>query len=425
MIRCGRDYTSKMRTVDVFKCWPFAADGVSRWEAESWLPPMTVPKVSGWADEFAGLRSKLEGDGGDQGRENRMSETASDESESEKVDKFDRCAVEEEEVEEEQEKIEMVCPVCGDFNAATLTAVNAHIDGCLVRKVREERQRMRRMKLNAPKKRSIAEIFELKEDVEEEKREPEIETVLKLLPLDSGEVSSAVTKLRWLSERLEALRSNGISFESVKSVGANANSPGEEKSEMLRPVCRVFNSATVTEANADLNGCVVTAIREERCRKLSLDNPKPKAPKKRSIADILTVALPIVGELAAEGKKDDEGEELGEELEKYGFSGVRMKSKKCTNNNVRKKKKVKKLIMKKKKKVEKRSLLSPNGESKKINKRKKKKKKLNNVFTAEKVCFHVCCYYPCQSMSCYVMCDFHGMKYKLILYVCMHPSSII
>ncbi|KAK8468461.1 hypothetical protein PHAVU_006G035100 [Phaseolus vulgaris] len=380
-----RDYTSKMRTVDVFKCWPFAADGVSRWEAESSLPPMTVPKMSGWENEFGGLRSNIAGDGGDRGRENRLSQADSDESESEKVDKFVTCGCA---VEEEQEKIEMICPVCGDFNAATLTAVNAHIDGCLVRRVREERQRMRRLKLKAPKKRSIAEIFELKEGVEEEKTQSEIETVLKILPLDSGEVSSAVTKLRWLSERLEALRSNGISFESVKSVGANANSPEEEKLEMLRPVCRVFNAATVTAANAHISGCLATSMREERGRRSSLDNPKPKAPKKRSIADILTVALPIDaygdGELAAEGEKDDEGEKFGEEFVKYGFSGVRMKSKKCTNNNVRKKKKVKKVIMKKKNKVEKHSVLSLNGEGKKINKRKKKKKKLNNFFTAEK-----------------------------------------
>ncbi|KAG2394446.1 uncharacterized protein HKW66_Vig0181760 [Vigna angularis] len=381
MIRCGRDYTSKIRAVDVFKCWPFAAEGVSRWEAESWLPPMTVPKFSGWSDEFVELRSNLPGDGGDQGRENRESQAVSDDSESEKVDKFVSCGcdVEEEEVEEEQEKIEMICPVCRDFNAATLTAVNAHIDGCLMRRVREERQRIRRLKLKAPKKRSIAEIFELKEDVEEEKRPPEIETEMKLLPLDACEVSSAVTKLRWLSERLEALRSNGISFESVKSLGAKSNSPEKEKSERLRPGCRVFNTVTETAANEHINGCLATAMREEGCRRPSLDNPKPKAPKKRSIADILTVALPIDGygdgKLAAEGEIDDEGEEL----EKHGFSGVRIKSKKCTNNIVRKKKKVKK-----KNKVEKQSVLCLNGESKKINKRKKKKKKLNNVFTATK-----------------------------------------
>lgn len=407
MIRCGRDYTSKIRAVDVFKCWPFAAEGVSRWEAESWLPPMTVPKFSGWSDGFVGLRSNLAGDGGDQGRENRESQAVSDHSESEKVDKFVSYGrdVEEEEVEEEQEKIGMICPVCRDFNATTLTAVNAHIDGCLVRRVREERQRIRRLKLKAPKKRSIAEIFELKEDVEEEKRPLEIETEMKLLPLDACEVSSAVTKLRWLSERLEALRSSGISFESVESVGAKSNSPEKEKSERLHPGCRVFNAETETAANAHINGCLETAMREEGCRRPSLDNPKPKAPKKRSIADILTVALPIEsygdGKLAAEGEINDEGEELGEELEKHGFCGVRIKSKKCTNNIVRKKKKVKK-----KNKVEKQSVLCLNGESKKINKRKKKKKKLNNVFTATKVCFHVCRYllYMSINVMLYMLC---------------------
>ncbi|CAJ1964427.1 unnamed protein product [Sphenostylis stenocarpa] len=394
MIWCGRDYTSKVRTVDVFKCWPFAADEVSRSQAEAWLPPMTVPRLRRWSDELDGVRSKLAGDGGDKLRENRLSEAVFEESETERVDKFvtgGGCVVEEEGVEEEKEKIEMICPVCRDFNAATLTAVNAHIDGCLVRTVRDEQRRMRQLKLKAPKKRSIAEIFDLKKDVEEEKRAPDIETVLKLLPFDAGDVSSAVTKLRWLSERLEAMRSNGISFESVKSVGGNSNSAEEEKSEMLCPVCRVFIAATVTDANAHIDGCLARAMKEERCRRPSLNYPKPKAPKKRSIADILTVAQPTDaagdGDLAVEEEKVEEGEEYGEEFEKYGFSSVRIKSKKCTNNSVAKKKKMEKVFMKKKNKVEKRSVLPLNDESKKINKRKKKKKKkLNNEFTATKVC---------------------------------------
>ncbi|KAL3006835.1 hypothetical protein AAZX31_08G300000 [Glycine max] len=360
-----RDYTSKMRSVDVFKCWPFPAAGLSRNQVESRLPPMSTPKLRRWSDELAELRSDLAGAGGTEERLNQRYE-----SESEK---------------EEEDKVELVCPVCQDFNASTLTAVNAHIDGCLTRTVREERQWMRRSKSKVPKRRSIAEIFELKEDMEEEKPLlPEIDTELKRLPFD--EVSIMVTKFRWLSERLETLRSNGISFDSVKSVVGNSNSTAEEEeSEMLCPVCRVFNSATVMAANTHINGCQATAMKNNELRgKPSLNNPKPKEPKKRSLADILTVTPQIDGDgkLLVEAEKDDE--EIGEEFKKHGFSGARIKSKKSTNNNVTKKRKLKKVIMRKKNKVEKCGVVTLNEESKKINKKRKKKKKLNKEFTAKK-----------------------------------------
>ncbi|KAK7387042.1 hypothetical protein VNO78_27515 [Psophocarpus tetragonolobus] len=384
MIRCGRDYTSKMRSVDVFKCWPFAADGVSRQEAESCLPPMIFPNSRRSTGELAGLRSNHGGAGGDDDRLNPPNQAVSDEGESVKEDdKLGRCAA-----SVEEEKIEMICPVCRDFNAATLTAVNAHIDGCLARTVREEQRRLRRSKSKTQKKRSIAEIFELKEDMEEEKQSPEIEPVMKFLPFDGSEVSITVTKFRWLSERLEALRSNGISFESVKSVGGNSNSAEEEeKLEMLCPVCRVFNAATVKAAYAHMDGCLATAMKEERWRKRNFNDPKPKAPKKRSLADILTIAPQIDasgdGKLAAEAEKDDEGKANGEPFQKYGFSSSIIK-KKCTNNNLTKKKRVRKVIMMRKKNTaEKRGVVSLNAESKKINKRKKRKK-LNNEFTGKK-----------------------------------------
>ncbi|KHM99616.1 hypothetical protein glysoja_006459 [Glycine soja] len=357
MIRCGRDYTSKMRSVDVFKCWPFPTAGLSRNQVESRLPPMSTPKSQQWSDELAGLRSDLAGAGGIEERLNQQYE-----SESEK---------------EEEDKVELVCPVCQDFNASTLD----------VRWIWCWRKRRRRSKSKVPKRRSIAEIFELKEDMEEEKPLlPEIDTELKRLPFD--EVSIMVTKFRWLSERLETLRSNGISFDSVKSVVGNSNSTAEEEeSEMLCPVCRVFNSATVMAANTHINGCQATAMKNnELWGKPSLNNPKPKEPKKRSLADILTVTPQIDGDgkLLVEAEKDDE--EIGEEFEKHGFSGARIKSKKSTNNNVTKKRKLKKVIMRKKNKVEKCGVVTLNEESKKINKKRKKKKKLNKEFTAKKVC---------------------------------------
>ncbi|KAK7305031.1 hypothetical protein VNO77_42930 [Canavalia gladiata] len=378
-----------MRSVDVFKCWPFATGDVSREEVESWLPPMTVPK-SGWrSDELTGLRSNRADAGGVEQTDNLKKQAVSRNSdEGESANEDTSLAGVGASAEEEEEKMEMVCPVCRDFNAATLTAVNAHIDGCLAKVMKDERRQMRRLKSKAPKKRSIAEIFELKED-EEEEPPPEIDTVLKLWPFNVDEVSITVTKFRWLSRRLEALRSNGISRESAKSDEGNSNSAEEEeKLEMVCPVCRVFNAATVTAVNAHIDGCLAKAMKDERwpMRRLSF-NPKPKAPKKRSIAEILTMAPQI--DAAGNGEHvteaDEEDEENGEEFEKSGFSGATMKSKESTNKNATKRKKMKK-FMKKKSKVEKHSVVPLNSENKKMKKKKRKKNMTNNELTAKKVC---------------------------------------
>jgi len=55
---------------------------------------------------------------------------------------------------------------------------------------------MRRSKSKVLKRCSISEIFEMKEDVEEEKSSPEIEMVLKRLSFDTSEVSIKVTKFQ-------------------------------------------------------------------------------------------------------------------------------------------------------------------------------------------------------------------------------------
>ncbi|XP_061374290.1 uncharacterized protein LOC133316548 [Gastrolobium bilobum] len=293
----------------------------------------------------------------------------------------------------------MVCPVCRDFNAATLTAVNAHIDGCLAQTMKEKRLQMRRSKSKAPKrKRSIAEIFDLEDDEEETKQQqqqPQIETSLNFWPFseDADEISITVTKFRQLSRRLEALRSNGVGGgilrKSAKSDEGNSNSAEEEeKLEMVCPVCRVFNAETVTAVNAHIDGCLAQAMRAERWQMKRLSsNPKPKAPKKRSIEEILTVAPQIDsaggGHLAVE--VEDKDDVIGEELENSGCGGATINSKKSTNKNVKKKKKMKK-VMKKKSKVRKRGVVPLNNESKKMKKKKNKKKKknsFNNEFTAK------------------------------------------
>ncbi|KHN18117.1 hypothetical protein glysoja_020890 [Glycine soja] len=320
---------------------------LSRDEAESWLPPMSIPESRQWSDNLAGQRSNLAcaGRGGE--RLNQPNGMISYESESEKEDK-------------------LVSGGCAKDKLVT--------GGCAEDSVLEEEEKVElQSKPKAPKRRFISEIFEMKEDVEKEKP-PEIESVLKRLVAD--EVSITVTKFRWLSERLAALRSNGISFDFV---GGNSNSTDEEKeSEMLCPVCRVFNTATVTTANAHIDDCLSMAMKKnELWLEPSLNNPKLKVSKKRSLAEILTVTPQInaVGDrkLTAEAGKEDENEENGEEFANF---------KRSTNNNVTKKKKLKKVITRKKNKVERRGFVILNDESKKINKRRKK---LNKEFTAKKL----------------------------------------
>ncbi|XP_028760238.1 uncharacterized protein LOC114718954 [Neltuma alba] len=366
-----RDYTSKMRSVDIFKCWPFSTNDVSREDVESWLPPMVVPKPRSCGEEVEASRS-------DRGDDEKPLDEGISRSEGDQLVKS-------------EERLEMVCPVCRVFNAATLTAVNAHIDGCLAQTMREERRQMK-SKSKAPKKRSIAEIFE----VQEQEEQPKIESVLKFWPFreNPDEVSITVTKFKWWSSRLEAMRSNkvdgeisGNDAECVKS--GTSVAAEEEKLEMVCPVCRDFNAATVTAVNAHIDSCLAQAMRDERRQMKMNFKVKPKAPKKRSIAEILTVAPPIkatdteVLEVYKEGKDEEENKKEhkndggGGDSSGVGAVFSTVKGKKSTNK--RKKRRMKK--PKKKSMEENYRVESVNNGKTKMMKKKKKKK---NEFSAKK-----------------------------------------
>lgn len=47
LIRFGRDYTFKMRSINIFKCWPFPIDNLTREEIKSRLPEMIISNRSG------------------------------------------------------------------------------------------------------------------------------------------------------------------------------------------------------------------------------------------------------------------------------------------------------------------------------------------------------------------------------------------
>lgn len=147
-----------MRNDDVVKCWPFS-DEVKKEQAEALLPPITVTKFKWWSHELNLLRSN-------QNIEESLVVRVVNQS-SGMVRNESDVVIEDKSAEAEKsaaldEKSEMVCPVCRVFVAATVNAVNAHIDDCLAQASKEERRQMRKSmkaKSKAPKKRSITEIF--------------------------------------------------------------------------------------------------------------------------------------------------------------------------------------------------------------------------------------------------------------------------
>nr|XP_048327367.1 uncharacterized protein LOC107405635 [Ziziphus jujuba var. spinosa] len=143
-----REYAAKMRSVDVVKCWPFSEELLKKREAvEELLPPIAVAKYKWWSHELKLLRSD---------------QTNIDDKESSRNEKLVVVVEGKQAGEKLEEKSEMVCPVCRVFVAATVNAVNAHIDDCLAQASKEERRQMKKAmkaKSKAPKKRSITEIF--------------------------------------------------------------------------------------------------------------------------------------------------------------------------------------------------------------------------------------------------------------------------
>lgn len=389
-----------MRSIDVFKCWPFTSTSnphLTRDQLHSWLPPMSpCPSRS---------------------NQNHQSSAQQQFStiQSSKSDHPVRA--------EDDEKVEMICPVCREFNAATLTAVNAHIDGCLAESVRVERRHMRiinskskalksfKSKSKSPKKRSIAEIFKVEDKdryidqqhhQEKEKEAIQNESVMKLLQLppeeedvvQEDEVSITVRKFRWLSQRLEALRSKPGGGESAKE--SEKLSIEEEKLEMICPVCKDFNAATVTAVNAHIDSCLGKAVRDERRQTARTGfKSKPKAPKKRSIAEILNVVPPIefnnIKSKTVEVEEDEDkfsdysGEESSASDAAATFVSI-TKNKKSLNKNSKNKKmkKTKKKTMTIKKMVKYcDSGVLLNNEVKTKKKMNMKKKKKMNIFNSE------------------------------------------
>lgn len=143
VIRFCREYASKMRTLDVAKSWPFGGTESDEVKRAS-LPPMIFKKFRWWCDELELTRQKQES-------ERPVTDSKSGFVEADKPG---------------EEKLEMmICPVCRNFSAATVNALNAHIDSCLALTSREEKRQLR-TKSRMPKRRSIVEIFAVAPQIE-------------------------------------------------------------------------------------------------------------------------------------------------------------------------------------------------------------------------------------------------------------------
>ncbi|GMJ04026.1 hypothetical protein HRI_004071800 [Hibiscus trionum] len=170
-----REYASKMRSIDVVKCWPFTRpsssssssdDGdengnskISKQTMESLLPPITVTKFRWWSEELDLLKStELRGSSSSMEKSKLLEKKPRPRNQS------DSLQVNLHVGEKSDERSDMLeCPVCGAFAASTVNALNAHVDSCLAQASRQERRQMRiptkPTKSRTPKKRSITEIF--------------------------------------------------------------------------------------------------------------------------------------------------------------------------------------------------------------------------------------------------------------------------
>ncbi|XVF60805.1 hypothetical protein PTKIN_Ptkin08bG0077400 [Pterospermum kingtungense] len=170
-----REYASKMRSVDVVKCWPFSTGAssssddddddddngnskVDKQTMESLLPSITVTKFRWWSDELHLLKSielaNIQSTSNSDMVKIKLQET-------QPRNQSDWLQVNLH-VGEKSDEI-LKCPVCGVFAASTVNALNAHVDTCLSQASTQDRRKMRMSikptKLKTPKKRSITEIF--------------------------------------------------------------------------------------------------------------------------------------------------------------------------------------------------------------------------------------------------------------------------
>ncbi|KAG9448140.1 hypothetical protein H6P81_014268 [Aristolochia fimbriata] len=168
-----REYAVKMRSSDVRKSWPFgdAETDPQRTEIENLLPPMICRKHVWWSEELEAVKLKQSQDGAKEKMDTLEREYLGLEKklEERRIDETEGRVVVGNLGQDDEETVLKVCPVCQNFSATTINAMNAHIDSCLAKPSKEEKRQMRlaRGKSKTPKKkRSILEIFAVSPQVE-------------------------------------------------------------------------------------------------------------------------------------------------------------------------------------------------------------------------------------------------------------------
>lgn len=163
-----RQYAAKMRTIDVVKCWPFGKDSEAEMKEEdikALLPPITVAKFRWWSHELQSFKSNQIHEENENIQQEPVEFSRNESGFSSEKPRLEKSQMLE-------EKLEMLCPVCRVFTAATVNAVNAHVDSCLAESSQKElRRQMKKLAMKAKmskptKKRSIAEIFAVAPQIE-------------------------------------------------------------------------------------------------------------------------------------------------------------------------------------------------------------------------------------------------------------------
>lgn len=189
-----------MRYVNVFKCWPFPADDLTREEITSQLPPMEVPKMSSDHDreDQTKKQPKVEdvspsednlqppppppllpvkrelpptddGDGENSGMASSyqlFKERLHAPRSNIELPKFENVNLN---TAKQEEKFDMVCSICRVFKTITVTLMDKHMSDCLEKRRREEERLRRPSSDHNPKRRrgrTLTEIFNLPSQIE-------------------------------------------------------------------------------------------------------------------------------------------------------------------------------------------------------------------------------------------------------------------
>lgn len=180
-----------MRKVDVFKCWPFPADNLTREEIESRLPPMEVPMLSSNRDREEETKNQPKDEDVSPNDDEPPPPLLSLMGAQPPIDEYDgdnsgmvsnmqllkerlhalRLNVNLEKSDDvtlnlvkEEEKIEMVCSICKVFKATVVIVMDMHISDCVEKKRREDKRQTRLSSNHNPKtkrRRTLTEIFNL------------------------------------------------------------------------------------------------------------------------------------------------------------------------------------------------------------------------------------------------------------------------